>query len=58
MTLEEIRHCVRKTIDDCLVEVLAGRPAVHVSDRQHLRLAELVEELRELFFDIRCQNLT
>ena len=57
MTLEEIKSCVRKTIDDCLVEVLARRPAVHVADRQERQMQQLVDELAQHFYDIRLQNL-
>ena len=52
-SLGEIRDCVKKTIDDCLNEILADRPSVRLTDRQHVDMLRLVDELTGLFFDIR-----
>jgi hypothetical protein len=52
-SLEDIRECVRKTIDDCLAQVLIDRPAVQLRPQHQLRLDRLVDEISELFLDIR-----
>ncbi|MGH7325721.1 MAG: hypothetical protein ACREJ9_13915 [Candidatus Rokuibacteriota bacterium] len=56
MTLEEIRDCVKKTIDECLVQILVDRPATELSQHQRLQLLSLIDDLSRLFLDVRLRR--
>ena len=55
-TTEEIRDCVKKTIDECLVAVMEDRPAFQLSSRHQTQLTGIIDELASLFMDIRLRN--
>jgi len=56
VTLEEIRDCVKKTIDECLVQILVDRPATELSQHQRLQLLSLIDDLSRLFLDVRLRR--